>query len=90
MSLKSNHHTTAINLYKFPEGAVLHPDAVHNAQLLFDAENMLASVKGMLESFDVLMEIVKDKETLQGVISGAFVGEIQRARDIVSKHYKAI
>lgn len=62
-----------------------------NPEWTRQAEHVAAlreSLRGMLESYDLLVEQAEShfkNATLQGVVMGAFVGEIARARDVLSR-----
>ncbi|KKM26765.1 hypothetical protein LCGC14_1581440 [marine sediment metagenome] len=54
-----------------------------------DLAEAVFSLKGMLESYDVLIDIFTNRvknPTLVGTLEGAFVGEIENLKSIIAKH----
>lgn len=43
---------------------------------------------GMVESFDVLMEIAQNIPALKGMVEGAFIGTVEPARSALAKQGK--
>lgn len=58
-----------------------------------DTIDIINSLKGMLESYEVLINTAKDhfkNEVLVGAIQGAFTGEIGRAQTLISRYENGV
>ena len=58
---------------------------IANANFIALAPDMLKSLKGMVESFDILLSEMFLNDAQKGIIRGAFVGEITKAKKIIEK-----
>lgn len=49
-------------------------------------ERLFESLKGMLESYKILLLVFKENEYAQGAVKGSFYGEISKAEELINEY----